>query len=267
MICLVAESCRDKDNKEDKDNKDNKECETLTNDISTTPGAPTFFGDSTLTIISSNKPNGYSVKFFQTKDLTLINLSRGDSINQYVALHEIPMSVYIGSFPDLTFGNEPLAIGTYVREVNIPIEEDLGIGLFFMDVNFDGEHELVIEHPGYNRTYFACFDIANDIANVTPSILQPMNDKPFNNIVSGSDDIYTEFDYEKKTIHIFEQMGCCSHVETWCEMVKDWDYDKPKLQVVKQEEVDYTADGYVITTVSKRVDGELKQISSKREKL
>lgn len=257
IICLVAESCR---------NKDNKECETPTNDISTTPGAPTFFGDSTLTIISSNKPNEYSVKFFQTKDLTLINLSRGDSINQYVALHEIPLSVYFDCFPDLTYGDKPAAIGTYVREVNIPIENDLGIGLFFMDVNFDGEHELVIEHPGYNRTYYACFDIVKGSANITPGVLQPMNDAPFNNIVSGGVDIYTEFDYDKKTIHIFEQMGCCSHVEIWCEMVSDYDFDVPKIQVVRREDVDYTANGYVVTTNYKRVDGELKNVSSTRKK-
>lgn len=258
-IALAFESCNRHRNDDD--------CETITPDVSNEQNAPTFFGDSTLTIISSNRPNGYLVKFFQTKDLTLINLSRGDSINQYVALHEIPRSVWMESCYDLTFGDEPMAIGTYIREINIPVEKELGMGLFFMDVNFDGEEELVIEHPGYNRTYYACFDIVNGSANVTPGILQPMDEKPFNNIVSGSEDIYTEFDYEKKTIHIFEQMGCCSHVETWCEMVKDWEYDTPKIQVVRQEEVDYTADGYMVTTKSKRVDGELKEVSQKREKL
>lgn len=73
MFFLLAGSCRD---------SAKKQSETLTETISTEPEAPSFFGDSVLTIISSNKPNGYSVKFFQTKDLTLINLSRGDSINQ-----------------------------------------------------------------------------------------------------------------------------------------------------------------------------------------
>lgn len=258
MICLIAESCRDNSNKDD---------ETLTDDISATPGAPTFFGDSTLTIISSNKPNGYSVKFFQTKDLTLVNLSRGDSINQYIALHKIPMSMYMASISDLTYGDKPRTIGTYIREINIPIEEYLlGVGLFFMDVNFDGEEELVIEHIGYNRTYYACFDIVHGIATTAPGFLQPMNNEPYNNIVDGYDN-YTVFDSDNKTIHIFEQMGCCSHVETWCEMVKDWDYEKPKIQIVKRKEVDYTADDYMITTISKRVDGELQQNSMTCEKL
>lgn len=196
-----------------------------------------------------------------------MNLSRGDSINQYIALHEIPMSMCMESISDLTSGDKPSTIGTYIREINIPIEEYLlGVGLFFMDVNFDGEEDLVIEHPGYNRTYYACFDIVHGIATIAPGFLQPMNNEPYNNIVSGYDN-YTEFDSDNKTIHIFKQMGCCSHVETWCEMVKDWDYEKPKLQIVKREEVDYTVDGYMITTISKRVDGELQQISRTREKL
>lgn len=257
MICLIAESCRD---------NSNKESETLTKDISTAPGVPTFFGDSTLTVISANKPNGYSVKFFQTKDLTLLNLSRGDSINQYIALHEIPMSVWMESFPDLTYGDKPMTISTYFREINIPIEENLGMGLFFMDVNFDGDEELVIEHPGYNRTYYACFDIVHGVANVTSGILNPMNEPPFNNIVSGGEG-YTEFDYDKKTIHINEQMGCCSHVETWCEMIRDYEFDTPKVQIVHREDVDYTADGYVVKTIYKRIDGELKEVSSTHEKL
>lgn len=235
--------------------------------IDKNPVATEFFGDTTLTIISANRPNGYLVKIFQTKDLTLFNFSRGDSINQYIALHEIPLSVSMGELSDLTYGDSPDSIGTYIREINIPVERELGYGLFFMDVNFDGEEELVIEHPGYNRTYYACFYIVNGAANITPGVLQPMNDAPFNNIVSGGDDIYTEFDYDKKTIHIFEQMGCCSHVETWCEMVSDYEFDVPKIQVVRREDVDYTADGYVVTTNYRRVDGELKNVSSTREKM
>lgn len=228
--------------------------------------ATDFFGDTTLTIISANRPNGYLVKIFQTKDLTLFNLSRGDSINQYIALHEIPLSVSMGEFPDLTYRNRPYKTGTYIRKIDIPVKKKLSSGLFFMDVNFDGEEELVIEYEGYNRSYYACFDIVNGSADISPGILHPMNDEPFNNIVSGADAIYTEFDYDKKTIHIFEQMGCCSHVEIWCEMVKDYEFDSPKIQVVRREDVGYT-DGLVVTTSYKRVDGELKKVSTTREKI
>lgn len=230
---------------------------------------PEFFGDSTLTIVSSNRPNGYLVKIFQTNDLTLLNLSRGDSINQYVAIHEIPKSVSKESFSNLTDGDEPKSTGVYVREINIPIETHLCHGLFFMDVNFDGEEELVIEYRGYNRFYYACYDVVNGVANVTPGILHPMNEPPYNNIVSESSDIYgsivTEFDYDKKTIHIFEQMGAGSHVETWCEMVRDNEYDKPKIQIVRQEDVYFTVDTIFKTTYV-RIDGELKKVSTIHEK-
>lgn len=221
-----------------------------------------FFGDSVLTIISSNRPNGYLVKIFHTRDMTLLNLSRGDSINKFLSIHEIPLSVE---------NIRPDTIGTVVREINIPLENELASGLFFMDVNFDGEEELILKYPGYNRSYYACFDIVKGVANVTPGILQPMNEPPYNNIVTGDGDIYgdiyTKFDYDNKTIHIFEQMGCCSHQETWCEMVSDYEFDPPKVRIVRREDVDYTSDGHIITTIYKRVDGELKEVSSTRKEM
>lgn len=227
-----------------------------------------FFGDSTCTIISSNRPNGYLVKIFISKDLTLLNLSRGDSINQYV-----PLSI---NASDLRFYIEPTdsdlnpyhpvvdKFGTYIREINIPIEkEQLGHGLFFMDVNFDGEEELVIEHPGFNRQYYACFDIVNGIANTTPGILAPMSEAPYNNIVSTNlpeemvGGIYTEFDYDKKTIHIVEQIGCCAHIETWCEYISDSEWDKPSVVVIKEEHVESNMDGQK-TEVYTRQNGKLE---------
>lgn len=215
--------------------------------------------------MSSNRSNGYLVKFLQTPQLTLINLSRG-AINRYIALHEIPWNISTPTFAELSYLEKPLNFGTYIREFEIPVEKELGMGLFFMDVNFDGEEELVIEYKGYNRYYYACFDLIHGSKNVTPGILQPMSEEPYNNFVSFGDS-YTEFDYDNKTIHIFEQMGCCSHVETWCAMVKDSEYSNPKLRIVRKEDVDYTADGYVIKTIYKRVDGELKEVVSTKRKI
>lgn len=235
--------------------------------VGRTAVAPEFFGDSTLTIISSNRPNGYLVKIFHTKDLILLNLSRGN-INRYIAIHEIPFSLAMGTFDDLIYDGIPDSIGAYIREMYIPVVKDSPVsGLCFMDVNFDGEEELLISHRGYNRTYYACFDLVNGDVNVTPGILQPMNDPPYNNIVSGTGMTDTEFDHDKKTIHIFEQMGCCSYVETWCEMVSDHEFDTPRIQVVRKEDVDYTADGYEIKTIYKRIDGELKEVSSTCKKM
>lgn len=229
--------------------------------------APGFFGDSTITIISSNRPNGYLVKIFQAKDLILLNLSRG-SINRYIAIHEIPFSLAMGIFDDLVYDGIPDSIGAYIREMDIPVVKDSPVsGLSFMDVNFDGEEELVISHPGYNRTYYACFDLVNGDVNVTPGILQPMSEPPYNNIVSGFGMTKTEFDHDKKTIHIFEQTGCCSYVETWCEMVSDHEFDTPRIQVVREEKVYYTADGHENKTIYKRIDGELKEVSSTCKKM
>ena len=245
-----------------------EESDTKTPDISKTPNAPTFFGDSTLTIISSNRPKGYLVKIFQNKELTLLNLSRGDSINRTIALASIPFSWEMFSIPDLTDGDKPYQTGTYIRELEIPVEKELyGDDIFFMDVNFDGEEDLLIKHGGYNRSYYACFDLINGGNNVSPGILQPMFDPPFDNIVGGAEDIYTEFDYENKKIHIYEQMGCCSHWETWCEMVRDWEWDPPKLQVVRQERVEYSVDGYEHKEIYERVDGELKKVLTKKSKI
>ena len=213
-----------------------------------------FFGDSTLTIISTNRPNGYLMKVFKSKDLTLLNLTRGDSINQYVPIHDINV-VSHGIWPD--------SCGVYYREFDIPVEkQELGSGTFFMDVNFDGEEELLIEHPGYNRTYYACFDIVNGEANVTPGILSPMSEPPYNNIVSTDypeimGEIHTDFDYDKKTIHIVEQMGCSAHMETWCEYIAESEWEKPKVTEVRQEYVEYTANGYT-TEVYTRKDGKLE---------
>ena len=50
-------------------------------------------------------------------------------------------------------------------------------------------------------------------------------------------------------------------------MGSDYEFDVPKIQVVRREDVDYTADGYVVTTNYRRVDGELKNVSSTREKM
>lgn len=236
-----------------------------------------FFGDSTLTIISSNKSNGYQVKIFQSKDLILLNLTRGDSINQYVPLDMIPESlVYDSDIRDLIWDGVSVgdSIGTYVRDINIPVEkEKLGRGLFFMDVNFDGEEELLVECLGYNRIYFACFDIVNGISNVTPGILHAIDDEPYNNIVSTNypteivGEIDTYFDYDNKTIHIFEQMGCCAHVETWCELVADYEWEKPSIKVVRREEIDYTADGRQLTKIYRRVDGKLVLKEEKEEQI
>ena len=234
----------------------------LKNDASANPK---FFGDSTLTIVSSNKPNGYSVKIFQTKELTIMKFSRGDSIAQYVALAWIPENLMESECTSkLTSGVKPDRIGTYICEINIPRTRKLIEGISFMDVNFDGEDDLVISHLGYNRIYYTCFDLINGSGGDYPGFLLPMSDEPYNNIVGGMDG-ETVFDYFHKTIQIFERSGCCASRNTWCELVLDEGYPQPEVKVVRIEEVEWNKEGCQIT-VYERIDKELKKISEKFEK-
>lgn len=229
--------------------------------ISDKPEYPQFWGDSSLTIISSNRPNGYLVKIFKNNDILLLNLSRKNGINVYIPLEKIPMSIHMQkSLNDIFAGD---SIGTYIRDIDIPVEESLGSGWFFMDGNFDGKEELVIEHPGYNRRYFSFFDLEKGDSHTMPGLLLSINHPPFNNIVSGVDS-YTNFDRKKKTIYIFEQSGCCDHTEIWAEMTKDYDYEEPHLEVVKRKEIEGWPN-MEITTIFRRIDGELKEVE-KREK-
>lgn len=229
-------------------------------------GAPetAFFGDSTLTIISTNKPNGYDIKIFKSDDIMLMNLRRGDTINQYVPITYFPNIVGEQEIPDDM-------IGTIYRKIDIPIEkEKLGSGIFFMDVNFDGEEDLVIEHHGYNRQYFACFDLLNGKTSVAPGFLTPLDNPPYNNIVGPSpvhegDAIATEFDYKKKTIHIFEQIGCCSYIETLAEYGQDEEWEQPSVRVIREKRGNYTVDRVLVTEIYERKDGELKLISVEKE--
>lgn len=232
------------------------------NVVSQTVENTNFFGDSVVTILSSNQPHGYSISIIKNNELCLWHFQRGDSISRYLALNCFPH--------DLDFSVQD-SIGTFIRNFDIPTCDTLSDDLyfhkvFFMDVNFDGEVDLVFPYQGFNRIYYACFNLAHGDDNVTQGILQPMNEPPYNNIVSGGEDIYTEFDYDKKTIHIFEQMGCCSNVESWCEMTSEYEYDTPKVRIIRQEKVDYI-NGYEIRTNYKRIDGDLKEISSTREKI
>lgn len=230
------------------------------NSIYDKPDYPYFWGDSTLTIISSNRPNDYLVKIFKSKDLSLLNLSRGDSINVYIPITKIPGKIFSEGY----ITDSP---GTYIRKFDIPIVEaedlDTCWDWFFMDGDFDGKEEFVIEHPGYNRRYFAFFNLEKGDTSTMPGLLMPNNNPPFNNIVSGEDS-YTKFDRKKKTIHIFEQLGCCEYTETWAEMTKDYDGENLHLEVVRKENVKFGQNSK-ITTIYYRIDGELKEIEKRKD--
>lgn len=236
-------------------------------DISAETEGPTFFGDTSLTIVSANRPNGYHVKLFLSKDLTLLNLSRGDSINRFIDLGELPLSLCYTPISELLEGDgKPAVRGTYKYEIYIPVVDSIHKAvksIVFIDVDFDGEEELVMSSEGYNRHYFKCYDLTGENHG---TLLQPM-DEPFNKFVfSDYDDTFTVFDSKKKTIHIRERVGtnCC--YDTWCAFTKDSEFDQPELNVVRKERVETSVDGVVTTTIWKRVEGELKQVSQTQKR-
>lgn len=129
-----------------------------------------------------------------------------------------------------------------------------------MDVNFDGEEELIVEHEGYNRHYYACFDIVNGKTNGTPGILPAMDEPPFDNIVTatGTAAINTEFDFKEKTIHIYEQMGCSTYIETWCKLMSDNKWEKPSVKIIRIEHNECTIeDGHWVKKIYERENEEL----------
>lgn len=176
----------------------------------------TFFGDSVALFILNNPQNGYHVSIIHNKQLNLIHFERGDSISQYCAIHELPKE--LREF-------EEDSIGVFYVDVDFPVLkiDTLGgskdsLDMFFMDMDFDDEEEFVVKHNGYNRWYYACFDLVKGNTNdLCPGILEPNNEPPYNNIVSGFkyQPAYTVFDYNKKTIYIYETVGCMTLHETW----------------------------------------------------
>ena len=196
-----------------------------------------FFGDSTSVFINNKLQNGYRVSIIQNKQLILIHFERGDSISQYCAIHTLPF--------DLRPYEED-SIGVFHVDLDIPILRLDTLGgskyapaMFFMDVNFDNEEEFIVAHEGYNRTYYACFDLVNgNRFGSCPGLLESNNKPPYNNIVSGFDvqPSYTVFNRQKKEIYIYETMGCCSHYETWAKYFEGDDYGKEaEVKVIKEE--------------------------------
>lgn len=196
-------------------------------DIAVEKEIANFWGHGTRTFISDNLPNGYKVSVFykEKNNLCIWHFQRGDSIDRYIAGHRLPLSLSFECNAALYDENldkhyEPLDT-TLTLTIDIPIVKQLDMDaadgdICFMDVNFDGQEEFIIAHPGYNRTYYACFDLVNgdDSNSICPGFLTSMDGEVYGNLVGGLCG-KTEFDHKKKIIHITEQIGCCTKVETW----------------------------------------------------
>jgi hypothetical protein len=221
-----------------------------------------FFGDSTAVFIAKNLQNGYHVSLIHNKQLDIVHFERGDSISHYCAIHKLPF--------DLRHYEED-SIGVFVVDIDIPIVKLDTLGgsictpdMFFMDTNFDGEEEFIITHDGYNRTYYACFDLVKGNRNSScPGLLEANNEPPYNNIVSGisQQPSYTVFDRKKKEIYIYETMGCCSYYETWARYFEGDQYgNEPAIKIVKKVDHEWWADGTEHVDTYKLINDTLKLI-------
>lgn len=223
-----------------------------------------FFGDSTVVLIANKPQNGYHISIIHNKHVNLVHFERGDSISQYCAIHELPIECRI--YED--------SIGVFNVGISIPVVIVDTIGgskyipdMCFMDVNFDGEEEFIVAHQGYNRTYYACFDLVKGNRNGScPGLLESTNESPYNNIVSGIDSqpSYTVFNRKKKEIYIYETMGCCSYYETWAKYFEGDNYgNESTIKVVKQEEHEWWADGKEHIATYKLINDSLKLVETK----
>lgn len=235
----------------------------MKNDISICEAS--FFGDSTAVFMANTLQNGYKISIIHNKQLDLIHFERGDSISQYCAIHKLPF--------DLRYYEED-SIGVFQTELNIPVLRLDTLGgtkyapdMFFMDVNFDGEEDFIVAHEGYNRTYYACFDLVNgNRYGSCPGLLESNNEPPYNNIVSGiyEQPSYTVFDRKKNEIYIKETMGCCSYYETWAKYFEGDNYgNEAKVKITKEVHHDWWADGTEHVEIYKLINDSLKLVENK----
>lgn len=171
-----------------------------------------FFGNSVLTIVSTNRPNGYDISLMLTDDLCLWHLRRGDSINRYLAVLNPPSQFASWKGDSIGYIHTKFDIPT-LRKDSLGDEPDC----FFMDMDFDGEEEFVVKHLGYNRFYYYCYDLVDGNKHEPcAGFLSPM-EAPYNNLVSGYGN-ETKFDYENKTIYVQEQSDMTIR-ETWLKSI------------------------------------------------
>ena len=167
-------------------------------------------------LLTENRPNGYDISIYREAGDSsfLVQLKRGDSITIDCRVYKLPKDLkqYAASS------------GHHEVEMDIPVIQTDTLNetrnIFFMDVNFDGEEELIIRHEEYNRFYYECFDLTKrNRVSQSDLPLQSLNQPPYNNLVyadyENGVEAYTVFDHQNKKIYIYETFGSNGHNETW----------------------------------------------------
>lgn len=215
-----------------------------------------FFGE-TLTVISANRPEGYAVSILRNVDLCLCRLQRGDSINCYLELPDLPSALH----------DYATSTGTITAEIDIPTRTSLEGDLFFMDVDFDDEVELVVRWSRYNRHYYLCYGMTGRYEPKT-GFIKPMKDEPYNNLVTSAYADFpcadTEFDYKNRIIIISESIGVGYHIETVAAYYKP-EYDDPRVRVVHKEEHEAVYEEGFTTKIYDLVNDTLKLVKTEFE--
>ena len=122
------------------------------------------------------------------------------------------------------------------------------------------------DYSGYNREYYACFDLVKGNQNGScPGLLESNNEPPYNNLVGGGyGHNYTAFDYKNKEIHIYESLGCCAHQETWAKYQNGDEFgfgEGVKVEKSVHYEFSRGEDGKEIITTYKMIDDTLKVVN------
>ena len=224
-----------------------------------------FFGDSATTFLSSNTPNGYHISIISNGAIILYHFERGDSIDRYCAIHRLPIDAEY-YYTD--------SIGVFSIEMDFPVlnvdrieDAESMPKMFFMDVNFDNEEEFVVAHEGYNRMYYACFDLVKgNPQSSCPGMLESIQEKPYNNIVAGGSytPCRTIFDRKRKELYIYETMGSGSYMETWAKYFEE-DSQVSGIKVIKEKEYTRAADGTEIVETYLLQNDTLKLVSVTRK--
>ena len=224
-----------------------------------------FFGDNVALFLAIKPQNGYRISLIHSAHLNLIHFERGDTISRYCAIHKLPSSLW--DYEEDSIGIFNVDIEIPVIQVDTLVDSEDVPDMFFMDMNFDGEDEFVVAHEGYNRTYYACFDLVNGNPNgACPGLLEAINEPPYNNIVSGivQQPSYTVFNRKKKEIYIYETIGCCSYYETWAQYYEgDYYGHMPEVKIVRKENHEWSVDGTEHIETYKLINDSLKLVEKK----
>ncbi len=225
--------------------------------------AASFFGGSTYVFISKDRPNGYEISILKSGNLCIWHFKKGEDIDHYIATHNMPRFLESELYCYLEEYNYPVN-----KDINvvyytnfseyIPIKDDIAevIEFAFVDVNFDGKEEFVVEYDTFFlwNHYYACFDLETGYNKEYPGFLSPMRGEVYGNLANGSRS-RTTIDHAKEEIHIISKIGNSDIVET---IAKKIDYE---VKIV--ERIDYVNYSYEKSkTTYKLLNDTLKKVAS-----